>query len=79
VAITAAGEVVIDNVPVADKSVDAIAAALGAAFPADADPAPVVVINADAQATHQKVVDVMQAAQVAGLPHITFAIQSQPR
>jgi biopolymer transport protein ExbD len=80
VAITAAGEIVINNVPVADKSVDAIAAVLGNVVPADADPAPVVVINADAQATHQKVVDVMQAAQAAGLSHITFAIQSsQPR
>jgi biopolymer transport protein ExbD len=36
----------------------------------------VVVINADAKATHQSVVDVMQAAQRAGLPHITFATQA---
>ncbi|GHU15416.1 biopolymer transporter ExbD [Betaproteobacteria bacterium] len=79
VSITASGEIVIDNVPVADKNVDTIVAALSAAIPAGTDPAPVVVINADAQATHQKVVDVMQAAQAAGLPHITFAIQMQTR
>ncbi|HPE04681.1 MAG TPA: biopolymer transporter ExbD, partial [Thauera sp.] len=36
----------------------------------------VVVINADARTPHQSVVDVMQAAQRAGLPHITFATQS---
>jgi biopolymer transport protein ExbD len=34
---------------------------------------PVVVINADKQATHQSVVSVMQAAQAAGLSQLTFA------
>src|ERR1700741_4389672 len=34
---------------------------------------PVVIINADAQATHQSVVRVMEAARIAGLLHITFA------
>ena len=37
---------------------------------------PVVIINADAQATHQSVVRVMEAARLAGLVHITFATQS---
>jgi biopolymer transport protein ExbD len=36
----------------------------------------VVVINADAQASHQSVVHVMEAARDAGLTHITFATQS---
>ena len=36
---------------------------------------PVVIINADAKTTHQSVVDVMQAAQQAGLSHISFATQ----
>ena len=39
---------------------------------------PIVVINADAQATHQSVVHVMEAARAAGLTHITFATQSSP-
>ena len=39
-------------------------------------PDPVIVINADAKATHQSVVDVMQAAQTAGYPHISFATQN---
>lgn len=34
---------------------------------------PVVIISADAQTTHQSVIDVMQAAQQAGLTHISFA------
>jgi biopolymer transport protein ExbD len=39
---------------------------------------PVVIINADANATHQSVIRVMEAAQVAGFVHITFATQSPP-
>ncbi len=37
---------------------------------------PVVVINADANATHQSVIHVMEAARQAGLIHITFATQT---
>jgi len=33
-------------------------------------------LNADAQATHQSVVRIMEAARIAGLLHITFATQS---
>ena len=40
---------------------------------------PVVIINADAQSTHQSVVRVMEAARAAGLVHITFATQSSPK
>jgi len=39
---------------------------------------PVVIINADANATHQSVIRVMEAARVAGFVHITFATQSPP-
>ncbi|MEO8409633.1 MAG: biopolymer transporter ExbD, partial [Propionivibrio sp.] len=35
-------------------------------------------ISADAKTTHQSVVDVMQAAQASGYPHISFATQSPP-
>jgi biopolymer transport protein ExbD len=34
-----------------------------------------VIINADAKAMHQSVIDVMQAAQQSGLSHISFATQ----
>jgi biopolymer transport protein ExbD len=40
---------------------------------------PVVVINADAKATHQSVINVMEAARLAGLSRITFATQGPPR
>jgi len=36
----------------------------------------VVVINADANATHQSVIHVMEAARQAGMVHITFATQT---
>ena len=39
---------------------------------------PVLIINADGQATHQSVVRVMEAARLAGLVHITFATQATP-
>jgi biopolymer transport protein ExbD len=75
VAVTATGDVLVNRQPVGNRDVNAIAAALGKAIPPGGRE-PVVVINADAKAAHQSVVDVMQAAQRAGLPHITFAIQS---
>jgi len=37
---------------------------------------PVVVINADANASHQSVVRVMEAAQMAGFPKITFTTRA---
>ena len=37
---------------------------------------PVVVISADATATHQAVVRIMEAARQAGLSQITFTMQS---
>ena len=37
---------------------------------------PIIVINADASATHQSVIHVMEAARQAGLIHITFATQT---
>ena len=76
VAVTAAGEVLVNRQPVGERSIDAIAAALGKAVPGQSAEPPVIVINADAKAAHQSVVDVMQAAQRAGLPHITFATQA---
>jgi biopolymer transport protein ExbD len=39
----------------------------------------VVIINADAKATHQSVIDVMQAAQQSGLTHVSFATQQAQR
>ena len=37
---------------------------------------PVIIINADANATHQSVINVMEAARLANILQITFATQS---
>lgn len=38
-----------------------------------------IVINADAGAAHQSVVNVLEAARIAGLARITFAAQATPK
>ena len=76
VAINAAGETFIDREPVSGSSVSDIAAALGKAVAQDRDDA-YVVISADARTEHQRVIDVMRAAQLAGLARITFAVQTE--
>lgn len=40
---------------------------------------PVVIINADRAATHQSVIDVLEAARIAGLAKISFAAQAGSR
>lgn len=74
VAVTSAGQVLINKSPLTATDVASIADGLRRA--AGSRPDPVIVINADAKATHQNVVDVMQAAQTAGYPHISFATQT---
>ena len=74
VAVTAAGQVLVNKVPLLGADVKTISEALRRAAGDATDP--VIVINADAKATHQSVVDIMQAAQAAGYPHISFATQS---
>jgi len=76
VAVTATGQVLVNKSPLAASDVKSIAESLRRAAGDRSDP--VVVINADAKATHQSVVDIMQAAQTAGYPHISFATQSPP-
>lgn len=76
VIVGAGGDVLVNGRAVRERGAAAIGAELGRALRAQAGDMPVVVINADAKASHQSVVDVMQAAQRAGLPNITFATQA---
>ena len=76
VLVNAQGKYVIDHTPVAFSSVDSFADELRRAGASLKNP--VVVISADAQATHQSVIRVMEAARVAGLTRITFTTQSGP-
>ena len=77
VGVDAQGRYVIDRNMLTFTTVAALADALKAAAGDAKDP--VVVVNADANATHQSVIHVMEAARAAGLIHITFATQSPPR
>ena len=74
VLVNAAGQYVINRSPVVFRSVDQLAGELRRA--ADPLKEPVVVITADAAATHQSVIRVMEAARMAGLSQITFTTQS---
>ena len=76
VAVAESGRYQIDNTAMGDVSVEELAAALQKA--AGSQTEPVVVINADARAAHQSVVNVMEAARRVGLSRITFATQTAP-
>ncbi len=78
VSITADGNIIVNQIAITSGSIEDIASAMGKAMPAEAGAElPLVVISADAKATHQRVVLAMQAAQRAGLSHITFATQNK--
>ena len=74
VLVSAQGQYVVNKTPVPFKSVDQLADELRRASAALKEP--VVVITADASATHQAVIRVMEAARIAGLSQITFTTQA---
>lgn len=74
VAVSSDGRYAVNKSPVQGRSVDAVAMALVEA--AKAGKESVVIISADANAAHQSVITVMEAARRSGLSQITFATQS---
>ena len=74
VLVGAQGQYVINKTAVAYSGIEQLAGELRKAGAGLKDP--VVVISADATATHQAVVRVMEAARAAGLSQITFTTQS---
>ncbi len=76
VGVDAQGRYVIDKAIFTFTTAAALADALRQA--AGGAKEPVVIINADANATHQSVIHVMEAARMAGYIHITFATQAPP-
>jgi biopolymer transport protein ExbD len=74
VLVNSQGQYVINRRPVVFRTIDQLADDLKRAAAAAKEP--VVVISADASATHQAVVRVMEAARLAGLTQITFTTQS---
>jgi biopolymer transport protein ExbD len=80
VTVDAKGNYTVDDVRVPFHNVaglaDALKTAAKAAGGAAGAPAPIVVINADQFAMHQMVINVMEAARLAGYDKLTFAAQT---
>jgi biopolymer transport protein ExbD len=67
----------INNKAIKFDGIDSMSQALSKAAGTQSDPT--IVINADAKATHQSVVNIMEAARLAGYGRITFTTQSQDK
>ncbi|MBM3351341.1 MAG: biopolymer transporter ExbD [Betaproteobacteria bacterium] len=74
VGVDATGKYVVNGKALVDDTVAGISTALQTAAAGGKEPT--IVINADANSTHQSVVNVMEASRVAGFTHITFATQA---
>ncbi|HRE14744.1 MAG TPA: biopolymer transporter ExbD [Usitatibacteraceae bacterium] len=75
IAVDANGRYAINGSPVPFEGPAGFAARLKEAAGGAKDP--VVSISADAAATHQSVVNVMESARLAGYPHISFTTQTR--
>ncbi|NVE00036.1 biopolymer transporter ExbD [Massilia sp. BJB1822] len=76
VTVDAKGNYTINNVPVSFHDVAGFAEAMKSAAKEGGDKAPVVIVNADQFAMHQMVINVMEAARIAGFDKLTFAAQT---
>jgi biopolymer transport protein ExbD len=74
VAVSADGRYAVDHQAVDGRNVDLLTGALRTAAESRKDP--FLIISADAMATHQSVVNVLDAARRAGLVRMTFAAQT---
>ncbi len=74
VLVNAQGQYVVNKNPVPYRSVEQLSEELRRAGAGLKEP--VVIITADAAATHQSVIRVMEASRLAGLSQITFTTQS---
>jgi biopolymer transport protein ExbD len=77
VAVAADGRYAINNQRINYQDPSSLAAEFVKATKNNSEAA--IVINADASATHQSVVNVLEAARLAGLVRITFATQSNTK
>ena len=77
VAVTANGRYVVERVPLGASDPATISVELKRA--ARGNPDPMIIINADGNATHQSVINVMEAARLAGFGRITFTTQQPAR
>ena len=75
VSVDAAGKYTINGAPTPYESADDFAQRMREAAKGAREP--VVAISADAQATHQSVINVMESARIAGYNHISFTTRSR--
>ena len=78
VAVDPQGNYAVNNARVATRDAGGLADEMRAASqvaPAG-QKAPIVIINADATAAHQSVINVLEAARLAGFDRVTFAAQT---
>jgi biopolymer transport protein ExbD len=73
IAVDATGKYAINGVAVPFSNTAGFAAAMREA--AKNAKEPIIAISADAKATHQSVIDVMESARLAGYNHISFTTQ----
>lgn len=78
VTVDAKGNYTINGEPVSFRDVNGFAQTMrdAAAKAGDAGKSPVVIVNADQFAMHQMVINVMEAARIAGYEKLTFAAQT---
>lgn len=74
VAVSSDGRYMVNKTAVQGRSIEMLGAALADA--AKAGKESIIIISADASATHQSVITVMEAARRHGLTQITFATQN---
>ena len=77
VTVNTAGQYTINRRPLAFRDVAGLADEMRRAAGELKDP--VVVISADSNATHQSVINIMEASRLVGYGHISFATQTQSR
>jgi biopolymer transport protein ExbD len=75
VAVSSSGEYMINSEAIVFTNPSAFAVELQRV--SGGNPDPVIVINADANASHQSVIGVMEASRLAGFGRITFTTQQQ--
>jgi biopolymer transport protein ExbD len=75
VAVDATGRYAINGTATAYRSTQDFAVAMREAAKGNKDP--IIAISADAAATHQSVINVMESARLAGYNHISFTTQTR--
>ena len=75
ITVSAMGDYTINREPIKSSSIESLRDALQAAAKNASDP--FIIINADAKATHQSVITIMEAARLAGYNKITFTTETK--